>query len=145
MANGDFISNDPSGKSDQYGHHAPQKQHTVDSESEQTSSPFASSPVTNTIYNPYTPPPEPDPTKQNYNLISMILGIVSLVGMLCCCGGLGLLPSIISIILACLGRENGKFVGQGKIGLILSIISIALILLVFLFIIVFWLMALMLV
>ena len=52
----------------------------------------------------------------------MVLGIVSWVGLILCCGCFSPFTAVISIILAFMGKENGKFSGKAVAGIILSII-----------------------
>ena len=52
----------------------------------------------------------------------MVLGIVSWAGLILCCGCFSPITAIISIILAFVGRENGKFNGKAVAGIILSTI-----------------------
>lgn len=66
-------------------------------------------------------PPKKSP-KENYNVASMVLGIVSWVGLILCCGCFSPFTAVISIILAFMGKENGKFSGKAVAGIILSII-----------------------
>ncbi len=66
-------------------------------------------------------PPKKSP-KEGYNIASMVLGIVSWAGLILCCGCFSPFTAIISIILAFMGRENGKFSGKAVAGIILSII-----------------------
>lgn len=74
--------------------------------------------------------------KDKWNLVSMIMGIVSFAGNILCLTCLTPITAILAIIFACLGRVGGKFQSKGVAGLVLGIVYCALTLLLFLFIIV---------
>ncbi len=78
------------------------------------------------------PPPTKSP-KDGYNIASLVLGIVSWAGLILCCGCFSPFTAIISIILAFVGRENGKFNGKAVAGIILSVSFLVIFPLLFIF------------
>lgn len=74
--------------------------------------------------------------KDKWNLLSMIMGIVSFAGNILCLTCLTPVTAILAIVFGCLGRVGGKFQSKGVAGLVLGIVYCALTLLLFLFIIV---------
>ena len=79
----------------------------------------------------YGNPPPPENKNSGLNTASLVLGIVSCGGLILCCGCFSPITAILSIIFACIGRENGKFNGKGLAGFILSIVCLGLMLLLF--------------
>ncbi len=72
--------------------------------------------------------------KKKFNLASMILGISSFAGNVCCLTCLTPITAILAIIFGCVGRVGGKFESKGLVGLILGIIYCGLMILVVLYI-----------
>jgi len=64
-------------------------------------------------------------------IASLVLGIVGII--MCCCNGIGIIPSIIGIVLSVLGGKNGKH-GIGTAGLVCSIIGLILSAAIFVFV-----------
>lgn len=62
--------------------------------------------------------------KNTLSTVSMVMGILSLVG--CCCGWVGIVFGVLGIIFALMSKEGAPMNGQAKAGFILSIISIVL-------------------
>lgn len=71
--------------------------------------------------------------KKKFNLASMILGICSFAGNICCLTCLTPITAILAIIFGCVGRIGGKFEAKGLVGLILGIIYCALMILIVLY------------
>lgn len=72
--------------------------------------------------------PEWDPVFSNENgshsgseIASLILGIVSIVFI--CCGGLGLIPGVIGIVLAIKARRDPYCTGMSVAGMVCSLIG----------------------
>lgn len=62
------------------------------------------------------------PESKTNSVISLIMGILSLV--FCCCSIIGIIPGIIGIILASKAKKNGEPGGMATAGLVCSIIGI---------------------
>ena len=72
---------------------------------------------------------------EKFNLASLILGIASFAGNLCCLTCLTPFSAILAIIFGCMGRIEGRFRAKGLAGMILGIAYLALILLMLLYIV----------
>ena len=86
----------------------------------------------------FTPPQPPSEQRPSGSLsrASMILGIVSLV-VLVCCFPLSFVAGIIGIVLAVMARQSGKALDpQAKAGLVCSIIALSITVLIALFVVV---------
>lgn len=59
---------------------------------------------------------------KTYSVLSLIMGILSLV--FCCCSIVGIIPGIVGIILANKAKKNGETSGMATAGLVCSIIGI---------------------
>lgn len=62
------------------------------------------------------------PESKTNSVISLIMGILSLV--FCCCSIIGIIPGIIGIILASKAKKNGEPGGMATAGLVCSIVGI---------------------
>lgn len=74
----------------------------------------------------YVQQPPVKSAKNGLNIASMVLGIVTLGMLFFCCGCTSPVTSILSLIFAIKGRENGKFDPKGLAGLICSVIFLGL-------------------
>lgn len=63
-----------------------------------------------------------EPESKTYSVLSLIMGILSLV--FCCCSIVGIIPGIVGIILANKAKKNGETSGMATAGLVCSIIGI---------------------
>jgi hypothetical protein len=71
--------------------------------------------------------------KNKFNLASMILGIASFAGNVCCLTCLTPITAILAIVFACVGRIAGKFESKGLVGFVMGIVYCALMILVILY------------
>ncbi|MBQ3507734.1 MAG: DUF4190 domain-containing protein, partial [Clostridia bacterium] len=73
-------------------------------------------------YQDYSVDPAVIARKNKFNIASLVLGIVSLAGNLCCLTCLTPITAILAIIFGCVGRIGGRFEKKGLTGLILGIV-----------------------
>lgn len=100
------------------------KEDLVKKETENTADNFGSNyqDYTDAYQNSYDADAEPEKTSNTNSVISLIMGILSLV--FCCCSVLGIIPAIVGIIMANKAKKNGETGGAATAGLVCSIIGL---------------------
>lgn len=69
----------------------------------------------------FIPPVQPQSDPKGFAIAALVLGIVSLVTELCCCGGF--IPAVLAIIFGILGKKSSKS-SMATAGLVMGIISV---------------------
>ena len=82
-------------------------------------------------YQPPTPPPQ-----NGFNTAALVLGIVTWAGLILCCGCISPITAVLSIVFACMGRDQKRFDGKALVGMVMSIVFLVLFLMLILFLMV---------